>query len=198
MYDWRKMCEAERQAVFSQRQLRGGSWRRPPVWNLGGTRYMITAACFEHVSYIGNSIERISGFETSLLTEIDPYVSCIYAHAILPNHYHVLLETNDIGKLRIELGKFHGRTSFNWNKEDGTQGRKVFHGSAETAMKSERHFQATLNYIHNNPVKHGYVDKWQDWPYSSAAQYLAAVGKEEAAQHWLEYPIDRYGEDWDA
>ncbi|WPJ94858.1 hypothetical protein SH580_15620 [Coraliomargarita algicola] len=158
---------------------------------------MMTAACFDHAPHIGKNAQRISEFENSLLLELEKLSNSIFAHAVLPNHYHVLLETYDIAKLRIELGKFHGRTSFNWNKEDGTQGRKVFHGSAETAMKSERHFQATLNYIHNNPVKHGYVNKWQDWPYSSAAQYLTSVSKEEAAQHWLEYPIDRYGEDWD-
>lgn len=158
---------------------------------------MITAACFEHVPHIGKFAERMSQLEALLLSEIDQQTSCIYAHAILPNHYHVLLETQNIATLREALGKFHGRTSFAWNKEDNAQGRKVFHGSAETAMKSERHFQATLNYIHNNPVKHGYVKKWQDWPYSSARQYLAAVGEEEAKQHWIEYPIDRYGENWD-
>jgi len=139
----------------------------------------------------------MADFELSLLGELETHSRCIFAHAILPNHYHVLLETNDITKLRTELGKFHGRTSYNWNKEDAVSGQKIFHGSAETGMKSERHFQATLNYIHNNPVKHGFVNKWQDWPYSSAAQYLAAVGEEEAARHWLEYPVDRYGADWD-
>ncbi len=197
MYDWRKMSQAERQAVFVQRQLRGGSWRRPPVWNLGSVRYMITAACFEHAPHIGNSIERISKFEESLIAEMNEHAACIYAHVILPNHYHVLLETKNVIQLRKALGKFHGRTSFDWNKVDDTQGRKVFHGSAETAMKSERHFQATLNYIHNNPVKHGYAKKWQDWPYSSARLYLETVGEEEALRHWLEYPIERYGEEWD-
>lgn len=191
------MSDVERECIFAQRQLRGGSWRRPPVWQSEQKRYMITAACFEHADYIGQNTKRIADFERALLAEIEPLCNCIFAHAILPNHYHVLLETENVANLRSELGKFHGRTSFHWNKEYATKGRKIFHGSAETGMKSERHFHATLNYIHNNPVKHSYVNKWQDWPYSSAAQYLAALGKEEAARHWQEYPVDRYGDDWD-
>lgn len=158
---------------------------------------MITAACFEHQSFIGRTTNRIAEFECNLLAEIDSHSSCIFAHAILPNHYHVLVEAMDIASLRQSLGQFHGRTSFEWNKEDKAKGRKVFHGSAETIMKSERHFQATLNYIHHNPVKHGYVEKWQDWPYSSAAMYLQAVGQNAALQHWREYPIEQYGKEWD-
>jgi putative transposase len=43
-------------------------------------------------------------------------------------------------------------------------------------MKSERHFWVTLNYVHHNPVHHGYVKRWLDWPWSSARQYLAETG----------------------
>ena len=54
-----------------------------------------------------------------------------------------------------------------------------------------------MNYIHHNPVKHGYVDKWQDWPWSSAAEFLARVGRETAEKIWREYPILDYGKKWD-
>jgi putative transposase len=64
-------------------------------------------------------------------------------------------------------------------------------------MKSERHFYATLNYVLHNAVRHGYVERWQDWPYSNAGQYLANVDHEEAERRWREYPILDYGNDWD-
>ena len=64
-------------------------------------------------------------------------------------------------------------------------------------MKSERHFWATLNYVLHNAVRHGYVERWQDWPYSNAAQYLMDVGHEVAAERWREYPILDYGAEWD-
>jgi putative transposase len=64
-------------------------------------------------------------------------------------------------------------------------------------MKSARHFWATLNYVLNNAVRHGYVERWQDWSYSNAVQYLAEVGHDEAERRWREYPVLDYGKDWD-
>ena len=71
------------------------------------------------------------------------------------------------------LGQMHGRTSFEWNGEENTRGRQVWFNAVETAMKSERHFWATLNYIHHNPVKHGYVKRAIDWPHSTIHRYVA-------------------------
>ena len=54
-----------------------------------------------------------------------------------------------------------------------------------------------VDYIHYNPVKHGYVPRWQEWPFSSAAEWLGEVGRERAVSMWKEYPIADYGTDWD-
>jgi putative transposase len=121
----------------------------------------------------------------------------LYSWCLLPNHYHLSVETSDIRGFQSELGKFHGRTSFEWNKEDDQRGRKVWFRSFERPIDSTRHFYVTLNYIHNNPVKHGYVRNWLDWPYSSAFDYLETVGREEAKRIWLEYPVLGYGDSWD-
>lgn len=64
-------------------------------------------------------------------------------------------------------------------------------------MKSERHFYAALNYVLHNAVRHGYVEHWQDWPYSNAAQYLENIGRVECLRRWNEYPILDFGKDWD-
>jgi REP-associated tyrosine transposase len=54
-----------------------------------------------------------------------------------------------------------------------------------------------LNYLHHNPVHHGYVEKWLDWPWSSAAEFIEQNGREETAKMWLEYPLLDYGKKWD-
>jgi len=123
--------------------------------------------------------------------------SRIYAWCLLPNHYHVLLKTERIKELRGNLGQFAGTTSFTWNGEDNRRGRKVWYNCFERPMMSERHFWATLNYVHNNPVHHGYVKKWADWPWSSARIYLEKVGRETAKRIWLQYPLLDYGKKWD-
>ena len=64
----------------------------------------------------------------------------------------------DISAVLKELGQLHGRTSFLWNAEDGCRGRHVWHRVAETEIKSESHFWATMNYVLHNAVRHGYVE----------------------------------------
>jgi len=60
-------------------------------------------------------------------------------------------------------------------------------------MKSERHLWASLNYLNHNPVHHGYVPHWQDWPWSSAGEFLRHIGREKAGAIWSKYPILEYG-----
>lgn len=64
-------------------------------------------------------------------------------------------------------------------------------------MRSERHFWTTMNYVHHNPVRHQAVQRWQDWYWSSASQYLELVGRDEAIRIWKEYPLKGYGDKWD-
>lgn len=121
----------------------------------------------------------------------------IFAWCVLPNHYHLLIRTDKIDELRSRLGKFHGSSSFHWNGEDNLRGRRVWFRCVERPMRSERHFWATLNYIHNNSVKHGYVKRWQDWPFSSAKQFIEKYGRERTLEIWKEYPVLEYGVGWD-
>ena len=109
-----------------------------------------------------------------------------------------LVETADIQSFLKELGRFHGSTSYRWNGQDNARGRRVWFRAVERSMRSERHYLASLNYIHHNPVKHGYVDKWQDWPFSSAREYLERVGNKDAQRIWRDYPVLDYGVEWDS
>lgn len=95
------------------------------------------------------------------------------------------------------IGQLHGRTSFYWNGDDKQRGRKVWHNVAETAMKSEGHFYASVNYVLHNAVHHGYVEKWTDWPYCNARDYLQEQGRERALEVWKQYPLHDYGKSWD-
>jgi putative transposase len=139
----------------------------------------------------------MADFEAALLETLGTWAQAIFAWAVLPNHYHALIHAADIKGLLKAIGQLHGRTSYLWNGEDSARKRQVWHRAAETAMKSERHFWATVNYVLHNAVHHGYVERWQDWPYSSAAQYLSEVGREVAECRWREFPLVGYGTGWD-
>jgi putative transposase len=197
-YLWRRLNEKQRAELLAWRKTRGYPWHSPPHRpNFGHLRFLISASCFEHRHYIGHSPERMDNFLRDLLAGFATHAGQTFAWCVLPNHYHVLVKTSDVKALLRELGLLHGRTAHAWNGEEQTRGRKIFFRAVERAMRSDRHYWATLNYVHHNPVRHGYVARWTDWPWSSATDYLAQTSVEEAQRIWQEYPLRDYGKDWD-
>ncbi len=198
MYDYRKLTPEQRAEIIEYRRRRHQPIHSPPHWDLGiGDIYFISAACYEHASIIGKHPTRMSQCEESVLSACHEAATATYAWCVLPNHYHLLVQTADLKRFTKALGQFHGRSSFEWNQEDAARGRKVWHRCFDRAIRSGRHFLASVNYIHHNPVQHGYVDKWQNWLWSSAKEFLDQVGTEEATRIWREYPILDYGKKWD-
>ena len=189
----------QREEVLAWRKNTSRPWHSPPHRpNYGHRHFLITAACYEHAPHIGFSPKRMDDLSTALLKLLQERSEGTVAWCVLPNHYHALVDAPDILDLLHELGHLHGRTSHAWNGEENTRGRQVFHRATERFMRSERHFFATINYIHNNPVHHGYARLWTEWPWSSASDYLKHMGRAEAERVWKEYPIRDYGKKWDA
>ena len=50
--------------------------------------------------------------------------------------------------------------------------------------RDEKDYFVRLNYLFNNPVKHGYVTNLIDYPYSSFHQQLKQQGREKLAQQF--------------
>ncbi len=197
MYDWRKMTIEERDEVLKDRKQKGYPWHSPPH-QIGETDYyFISGACYEHQTIIGTSPTRMAQFSEWLLETLTKFCDEIYSWCVLPNHYHNLIKTKSLPLLVQELGKLHGRSSFQWNGEENYRGRKVWYNSVDRYIRNDRHFWTTMNYVHNNPVHHGYVKKWQEWSFSSAIDFLEKVGREKAKEIWLNYTLLDYGNGWD-
>ncbi len=198
-YLWRKLTPKQREGWLAWRRRNRRPWHTPPHrFGIGGAEYHITAACFEHRPHIGLSPDRLSVFCAGLLSLADHDGIQLSAWCVMPNHYHLLVAAADGKAFVRELGRFHGRQSCEWNRQELTPGRQVFHGCMEREIRSDRHHWATLNYIHHNPVHHRYTDCWTEWPWSSAGEYLEQVGRKNALRIWREYPIGEYGKGWDA
>lgn len=198
MYYWRKLTADQRKDALEYRRIQRYPKHSPPHFDAATEcQFILTATCYEHKKVIGGSLERMTECEKKILEICHKYEAEIYAWCVLPNHYHLLLKTDHTKEIRIDLGKFHGRSSYQWNLEDKERGRKVWHNCFERKMKSERHYFASLNYVLNNAVHHGYVDRWEDWIWSNAKEYLDMVGRERALEIWKEFPVLDYGSKWD-
>jgi putative transposase len=198
MYLWRSLTPKERDELLAERRACQRPWHGPPRFDgAEQSLFHLTAACFEHAAIIGTSLLRLEAFTAALHQTLGSACKRVFAWCVLPNHYHLLVETWNLRETPRLLGQFHGRTSFNWNGEDHTRGRTCFHRAADRAIRGDRHFWATMNYVHHNPVHHGLVEQWTDWPWTSAHDYLAGVGRDEARRIWQEYPLLDYGQKWD-
>ena len=196
MYLWRSLTPEQREELLNYRIQQHRPWHSPPVLFDSGF-FHLSAACYEHKAHIGFDLSRMSDFSQELQNVFNVARYELRAWCVLPNHYHLLVKTSNLRQLKKELGLLHGRTSYNWNIAEQVTGRTVWYRCADRAMRTERHYWATVNYIHNNPVHHGYVLKWTDWPFSSASEFLSATGKEKAKEIWQAYPVLDYGAGWD-
>jgi putative transposase len=196
MYDNRKLPEKERAEIKRLRIERGYPLHAPPHTSYEKGIFLITAAIFEHKSILC-SPSRKSEFELKLVDSFSQNDLKPLAWVILPNHYHVLLSADDFSFVPKIVKDLHGSSSREWNLQDNAVGRKVWFNYSDRKIRGDRHFFATINYIHYNPIKHGYVDSEIDWPWSSIHLYLQDRGQEWVMKTKKEYPILDFGRKWD-
>jgi putative transposase len=111
------------------------------------------------------------------------------AWVILDTHYHILGKSHVGQDLAGLFGRLHGRTAFELNGRDGKRGRQVWHNYWDTCIRAEADYWTRFNYIHHNPVKHGYVGCMKDWPFSSYRYYLEHKGNDWLLDAFERYPI---------
>ena len=92
----------------------------------------------------------------------------IIAWVVLPDHMHAiwrLPELDNDYSLRWKLIKtnFTKTLKARTNVQNKTWQNRFW----EHEIRTNRDLQTHINYCYLNPVKHGYVQSTQDWPYSS-------------------------------
>jgi putative transposase len=196
MYEFRKLTPTEKEELLRYRLQQGYPLHAPPHPHRGEGTFIITAATFEHRHLLSTS-ERRTNFELALIKTFCDLEMELIAWVVLPNHYHVLMNAQKIEGVSGGLKRLHGRTSREWNQLDDANQRRVWYKYSDRKIRGERHYYATLNYIHHNPVKHGYVSLEQDWPWSSWRLYAQDYGSEWLREKREQYPVLDYGAGWD-
>jgi len=197
-YEYRKMSSEEKMAVVENRIKRGYPLHAPPHPYRGSGWYLLTATNFEHVPVMAAPGRR-DAFEKRLLSALDAIEGEIGGWVILANHYHVLVRVDTLDDVSPVLKQLHGSTSREWNLADGLTGRrKVWYKFTDRGIRGEHHYYQALNYIHYNPVKHGYVSSPYLWAWSSIHSYFDTKGRQWLRKTWEKYPPDNFGSGWDS
>ena len=196
MYEYRNLNRELQQRVLQQRREAGLPLHELPHRVNEGNLYLLTGANYEH-RHIMATPERRDDFAEKLLSGLMalPEVE-LFAWCLLPNHYHLLarLDQSDFAAMSARL---HNGTATQWNREDAAPGRKVWFRYCDRDIRGERHFWVSMNYIHANPVKHGYVRRAYDWPWSSVHYYAEQWGRAALRELWRAYPVLNFGDKWD-
>ena len=94
------------------------------------------------------------------------------AWAVFPNHYHFVAHSPpQAGTLVTFLRELHSRTAIALNRHDSAPGRQVWHNYWDSRLTHEGSYLARLNYVHQNPVKHGLAAVASQYRYCSAAWF---------------------------
>lgn len=126
----------------------------------------------------------------------------IYAYVILENHLHLVVSSDDISNSMAKFKKYTARQIIDLLKTNGVKTILDQLEFYKKAHKKDREFQLwqegiqpklittesmmleKINYIHNNPVKRGYVDEAKHWRYSSARDYEGMQGLIDVVKMW--------------
>jgi REP element-mobilizing transposase RayT len=118
----------------------------------------------------------------------------LFAYVIMENHFHAILRGNDLAVKINQFKSYSARKIIDLLKQNGHTKWLERLDTVKPKSKTDRNFQLwqegsypkqitgddvmiqKAEYIHNNPVRRGYVDHPEDWRYSSARNYKRVNG----------------------
>ena len=144
------------------------------AWHKGGT-YFFTVSCLQRKN--NDCLVRNIDLLREVVAKVKKSHSfTIHAWVVLPEHMHCVIELPDgdddfstrwmLIKMLFSKGvPKHERRSATRveRRERGIWQRRYW----EHLIRDERDYQAHVDYVHINPVKHGLVKSVKDWPYST-------------------------------
>ncbi len=87
---------------------------------------------------------------------------------IMPNHVHLLMETDATHPLPKVVQSWKSFTSKAANAMLGRTGTFWDRDYFDRFIRDDGHLAAVVRYIEDNPVKAGLVERAEDWPWGSA------------------------------
>ncbi|HMH45843.1 MAG TPA: hypothetical protein VK557_20305 [Pyrinomonadaceae bacterium] len=148
-------------------------WPHAPLHELSARGvYIVTAGTYKKENHF-RSRQRLQVLHRGLLSVAHKFGWRLEAWAVFSNHYHFVGHSPDESALNLAqmLGLLHEKMAKWINKLDNAAGREVWHNFWETRLTHKNSYLARLNYVHQNPVKHGLVAVANQYPWCSAGWF---------------------------
>jgi putative DNA methylase len=130
---------------------------------------------------------RIAMLVENALLHFDGERYHLMAWCVMPNHVHALIETIPGHALHDIVHSWKSFTATKANEWLGRQGafwQREYH---DRFIRDSKHLQQAVEYIEQNPVKAGLVEKADEWRFSSAGRKREDAGKDAGAIEGKEY-----------
>jgi putative transposase len=160
----------------------------PPHIYLDNTIYFITARTKDRSPYFDSEGKK-SLLSEQLFVTAKKHGLKLIAWVVQDNHYHVLVHIKKKHDLVLFIKTLHGKSAIELNKLDGQLGRKIWVNYWDHGIRNDPDFWKHFNYIHYNPVKHGYVKNMEDYKFSSYHEWIKKKGREWTESCFRLYPI---------
>jgi putative transposase len=144
------------------------------AWTPGGTYFFTVNLLQRH----GNDllVRHIDKLRESVRTVRQRHPFHIHGWVVLPEHLHCVMElpsgdadfANRWRLIKMGFSKALPRTERVSRVRAARGERGIWQRRYwEHLIRDEADFRAHMDYVHINPVKHGWVDRVVDWPYST-------------------------------
>jgi putative transposase len=158
----------------------------PPHYCIDKQWTLVSAATIDHKPLLADTAAKQSVHDI-LKAKILDFDAGLRAWVILDQHYHLLIRFQDGSHLPRFVAALHGATARALNLAADQPGRRVWDNYWDSGIRSESDLWTRFNYVHHNPIKHGYVDNMADWPWSSYRFHLDRRGRD-----WMIDVMERY------
>jgi len=108
----------------------------------------------------------------------------LWAYCLMPNHSHLILVPPSEDAMARAVGETHRRYSRRINFRENWRGH-LWQGRFASFVMDEAYLIAATRYIERNPVRAKFVERAEDWPWSSAAGHVDGRRKSLAENNWL-------------
>jgi putative transposase len=146
----------------------------PPHLFVADAFYMLTGAIYGKVPLM-ISDQRKGEWRDAFYKAATIYRWQIVAWVVLHNHYHAIVQSPEqADNLSKFVNSYHKYTARKWNDQDELIGRKVWWNYWDTCIRTESDYYSRLRYVFWNPLKHGLVERPEDYEFSNYSAYLSA------------------------
>jgi REP element-mobilizing transposase RayT len=146
-----------------------GDVPRLPRCQLDDGIFHATARANYGLALFVDDVDRLD-FLQLLRSTVDFFDWRCHAHCLMGTHYHLVVEAART-QLSDGMRRLNGDYARRFNRRHGRRGHLFEERFSSFVLRDERHLDAAVAYVLQNPVRAGFCERASDWQWSAAAAF---------------------------